>query len=61
MTAAARPTHSDVMAATAEHHETERWRAARTVRLHVTPEQGQEDMLECLGLVDLTEPSGVRA
>ena len=50
-------THDQVMAATAEHQELERWRAAQTVRAHVPTRQAQDDVLECLGLVDLTRPT----
>jgi hypothetical protein len=59
MTYAVRPTHTEAMAATAEHHETQRWLAAQTVRSHVSPEQGQSDMLDCLGLLDLTPPQAL--
>ncbi|MCW2622884.1 MAG: hypothetical protein JWL64_2486 [Frankiales bacterium] len=55
------PTHDEVMAKTTEHHELQRWRAAKTVRSHVSPAQGQDALLECLGLQDLVPPPGQRA
>ena len=59
MTDTARPTHTEQMAANALHHELERWRAAQTVRARVSPEDGQEALLECLGLIDLTAPDDI--
>jgi hypothetical protein len=50
------PTHSDAMAATARHHELQRWRAAQTVRAHVRDDPDQGALLECLGLLDVTPP-----
>jgi hypothetical protein len=59
MTDAVRPTHTQVIAAAAEQHEVQMWRAAQTVRSHVSVEQGQEAMLDCLGLQDVVRPSGL--
>jgi hypothetical protein len=56
MTSATRPSHSDVMAATELHHESQRRRAAQTVRAHIRTVEEQESVLDCLGLLDLTEP-----
>lgn len=50
------PTHDAVLAATQQHHELERWRAAQTVRAHIAPDDGQDAMLDCLGLLDLVPP-----
>lgn len=59
MTTTARPTHTEALAANAEAHEVQRWRAAQTVRSHVSPAQGQDEMLDCLGLLDLTPPASL--
>jgi hypothetical protein len=61
MTDIARPTHTEQMAANAQHHELERWRAAQTVRARVSPEDGQEALLECLGLMDLVDPADAQS
>ena len=57
-THAAVPTHDAVIAATLQHHELERWRAAQTVRAHIAVDDGQDAMLDCLGLLDLVPPRG---
>lgn len=50
------PTHDQVLAASASHHELQRVHAAATVRRHLSVADGREDMLDCLGLSDLTAP-----
>lgn len=42
----------------ARHHELEMWRAAQTVRAHVTGE-GLESMLDCLGLSEVQRPAAL--
>lgn len=59
MTDAARPTYSDSLLAAAAQQEVQMWRAAQTVRSHIRQDQGQEAMLECLGLKDVTRPAGL--
>jgi hypothetical protein len=59
MTVDAHPLHTDVLAANEEHLEVQRWRAARTVRTHLSIEDGQEDVLACLGLLDVVPTSRV--
>lgn len=46
-------TNADKLADNAEHHRTEMLRAARTVRISVSDPAAQEELLECLGLLDL--------
>lgn len=58
MTPATRPSYDAILAAAAQSHQLEMWRAAQTVRTHVAPDQGQDALLECLGLLDVTRPSG---
>jgi hypothetical protein len=57
MTDAVRPTYSESITAAAALHEVQMWRAAQTVRSHVSQDQGQDAMLECLGLQDVTRPA----
>ena len=44
------------MAAAHDLQEVQRWRAAQTVRAHVGSGQGQDDVLDCLGLTDVERP-----
>lgn len=46
-------TNADKLADNAEHHRIEMLRAARTVRISVSDPAAQEELLECLGLLDL--------
>jgi hypothetical protein len=59
MTDTVQQTYSEAIAASHERHEVQMWQAAQTVRSHVSPEQGQDDMLECLGLQDVVRPAGL--
>ena len=55
-TTAARPSHAQNLAAAASAEQVQMWRAAQTVRLHVSAEDGRDTLLECLGLLDVTAP-----
>jgi hypothetical protein len=57
MTDAVRPTYSESISAAAAQQEVQMWLAAQTVRSHVSPDQGQAAMLECLGLQHVTRPA----
>jgi hypothetical protein len=46
------------MARAAQHHHVEMWRAAQTVRSHVQHPTERADLLDCLGLTDVTRPTG---
>ncbi len=59
MTDAARPTFSDTVARAEQMHQVELWRAAQTVRSHVSQDQGRDALLELLGLVDVPRPQGM--
>jgi hypothetical protein len=56
MTSVVRPTHEQTLAASAQLQEVQRWRAAETVRSHITQAEEREAMLDCLGLTDVTRP-----
>ena len=56
MTTAARPSFEASIAAAHDLQEVQRWRAAQTVRAHVSSGQGQDDVLDCLGLTDVERP-----
>jgi hypothetical protein len=58
MTDSTHATFSDVLAQSNQHHEMQMWRAAETVRSHVKPAQGRDDILECLGLSEAVRPTG---
>jgi hypothetical protein len=58
MTDTVRPTYRESAAAAAAQQELQMWLAAQTVRSHVSPDQGQAAMLECLGLEDVARPAG---
>jgi hypothetical protein len=58
MTHPASSSFDQSMARAAEHHQSEMWRAAQTVRSHVQHPGEQEDVLDCLGLRDVARPAG---
>jgi len=57
MTSAVRPTHGESLALAEELQLVQRWRAAETVRARVPQDEGQEALLDCLGLLDVTKPA----
>ncbi len=57
MTTQVRPTHDEAMATAAEWQHLQMWRAAQTVRAHVSAEHGRDDLLDCLGLSEVTAPA----
>lgn len=59
MTHAVPSSFDDSMARAAQHHQVQMWRAAQTVKSHVLPRDGREDLLDCLGLTDVVRPEGV--
>jgi hypothetical protein len=56
MTSPVRSSYNDALAAVADLQHMQRWQAAQTVRAHVHPTAGRDDVLECLGLSDVTRP-----
>ena len=58
-TTAVRPSHAQNLAAAATAEQVQMWKAAQTVRLHVSVEDGRETLLDCLGLLDVTAPAEV--
>lgn len=48
-------TNAQKMTDTAEHHRVEMWRAARTVRFNVPDPAARQEVLACLGLLDLQQ------
>lgn len=58
MTSTVRPSFEQTLAAAADQQVLQMWRAAQTVREHVSVDDGQDAMLECLGLQDAVRPSG---
>ena len=59
MTTPARPSFGDNLLAAADHLEVQRWRAAQTVRAHISLPADQDDVLACLGLTDVARPATV--
>jgi len=49
---------SETLQRSADQHQLQMWRAARTVRAHVAAEDGLDSMLDCLGLTDAQPPAG---
>jgi hypothetical protein len=58
-TAAPRPSHAQNLAAAASAEQVQMWKAAQTVRLHVSVEDGRDTLLDCLGLLDVAAPAEV--
>jgi hypothetical protein len=59
MTSTARSSFEQSMAAAADLQLVQQWRAAETVRAHLAPSEGRDDVLECLGIADVERPVGV--
>ena len=58
MTTAVRPSFEESMAAAADLQHVQQWRAAERVRAHLSPGEGRDDVLDCLGLTDVERPVG---
>jgi hypothetical protein len=51
------PTFRDTLALAARREHHQRWQAAQTVRAHVGAGDQRDDLLACLGLSDVGEPT----
>lgn len=49
-------TNDQKLADAAQAQQLQMWMAAQTVRARVAEEDGREELLECLGLVDVVQP-----
>ena len=58
MTTPTRPSFDEAIAAAADHQHVQQWQAAQTVRAHLSQGAGRDDVLECLGLTNVTRPVG---
>jgi hypothetical protein len=56
MTDALHSTFSEAIARTEAHQQQQMWRAAQIVTAHVKVSQQRDDILECLGLTDVSRP-----
>lgn len=54
----AQPSFSESLERSAELHQLQMWRAARTVRTHIAAGDELDAMLDCLGLADAQRPAG---
>jgi hypothetical protein len=59
MTAPSPLSFTDALALSGRQQQLQMWRAAQTVRSHVTQPQARQDLLECLGLTDVERPKGL--
>ena len=50
--------NDEKLADAAQSHHLEMWRAAQTVRSRVTDAAGRDELLGCLGLLDVDRPEG---
>lgn len=51
--------NDEKLADAAESHHVEMWRAAETVRSRVQDDAGRDELLGCLGLLDVPRPQGL--
>lgn len=56
MTSSVQPSYMESLQRSEEQQQLQIWRAAQTVRAHISVQDGLEAMLDCLGLADAQRP-----